>query len=503
MFAMHGTSSLLWNNSASSGGQGMRNIFPQSMVNGIGGGGSSSSTSVGLASAPGAQHQITGASSNAYFSPSSNNFPYGGPGRGQPGSGTASSLSSMFSNVANKDLRPYEAEYAVHSLQTGAASGVLKSSSTADASRFMAVGGNQSTPSSSSVVAIKSQQQQQQQYPQMTGATLDAASQQPQQSLASLNFHDNEFPSLTANRNAAANATSGSRSAASRTGAAGYANLMRQPETGTEFHIQNEDFPALPGSQDTTKQSNLPPATTDSQKDGRFPIERISKRGIQTHSDGSITGIPAGMLNDQFGMVGLVACLRAIESDPTIIPLALGHDLTTLGLNLNAVENLYQNFGGPWADSPCRPQDIDYCVPPEYLTNANIMDKLAPIKLNRYTDDLLFYLFYNFGGEAFQLAAAAELYNRDWRYHKEEKCWITRASGQAVVERTATHERGTYFVFDATHWRKVPKEMTLEYDKLEERPMLPPQQQQSQPQQQQQATPAIVNASGSIVARNA
>uniref|UniRef100_A0A915HXQ9 NOT2/NOT3/NOT5 C-terminal domain-containing protein n=1 Tax=Romanomermis culicivorax TaxID=13658 RepID=A0A915HXQ9_ROMCU len=415
----------------------MRNIFPQSMVNGIGGGGSSSSTSVGLASAPGAQHQLTGASSNAYFSPSSNNFPYGGPGRGQPGSGTASSLSSMFSNVANKDLRPYEGEYAVHSLQTGGQSGVLKSSSTTDASRFMAVGGNQSTPSSSGVTAVKSLQQQQ--YQQMTGTTLETSSQQ-QQSLSSLNFHDNEFPSLTANRSAAANAASGSRSAASRTGAAGY---------------------------------------------------------------GSITGIPAGMLNDQFGMVGLVACLRAIESDPTIIPLALGHDLTTLGLNLNAVErNLYQNFGGPWADSPCRPQDIDYCVPPEYLTNANIMDKLSPIKLNRYTDDLLFYLFYNFGGEAFQLAAAAELYNRDWRYHKEEKCWITRASGQAVVERTAMHERGTYFVFDATHWRKVPKEMTLEYDKLEERPMLPPQQQQSQPQQQQQqATPAIVNTGN--VARNA
>jgi len=190
-----------------------------------------------------------------------------------------------------------------------------------------------------------------------------------------------------------------------------------------------------------------------------------------------VTGIPAGMLNDQFGMVGLLACLRAIETDPSIIPLALGHDLTTLGLNLNAPEkNLYQNFGGPWADTPCRPQDIDFHVPAEYLTNAAISDKLAPVKLNRYTDDLLFYLFYNFGGEVFQLAAAAELYNRDWRYHKEEKCWLTRASGQGLVERTQTYERGTYYIFDATHWRKVPKDMMLEYDKLEERPMLPPQQ---------------------------
>jgi CCR4-NOT transcription complex subunit 2 len=72
-------------------------------------------------------------------------------------------------------------------------------------------------------------------------------------------------------------------------------------------------------------------------------------------------------------------------------------------------KNLHQTFGGPWADQPCRPQDIDCQVPHEYSTNAAIVDTLAPIKLNRYGEDLLFYLFYNFGGEIFQLAAAAEL----------------------------------------------------------------------------------------------
>jgi CCR4-NOT transcription complex subunit 2 len=44
------------------------------------------------------------------------------------------------------------------------------------------------------------------------------------------------------------------------------------------------------------------------------------------------------MLNDQFGMAGLLTFLRAIETDPGIVALALGHDLTTLGLNLNAQE---------------------------------------------------------------------------------------------------------------------------------------------------------------------
>ena len=52
---------------------------------------------------------------------------------------------------------------------------------------------------------------------------------------------------------------------------------------------------------------------------------------------------------------------------------------------------------------------IDYHVPSEYLTNVLIREKLAPIKLNRYQEDLLFYLFYVNGGDVLQLAAAAEL----------------------------------------------------------------------------------------------
>jgi CCR4-NOT transcription complex subunit 2 len=36
-------------------------------------------------------------------------------------------------------------------------------------------------------------------------------------------------------------------------------------------------------------------------------------------------------------------------------------------------------------------------------------EKLAPVKLNRYKDDLLFYMFYTNVGDVLQLAAAAEL----------------------------------------------------------------------------------------------
>jgi hypothetical protein len=96
------------------------------------------------------------------------------------------------------------------------------------------------------------------------------------------------------------------------------------------------------------------------------------RRGIQTSPTGLVTNIPNSMVTDQFGMIGLLTFIRAAETDPNLVSLALGADLTTLGLNLNSEVNLYPTFGGPWADTPCRPQDIDYHVPYEYLTNTTI-----------------------------------------------------------------------------------------------------------------------------------
>lgn len=44
-----------------------------------------------------------------------------------------------------------------------------------------------------------------------------------------------------------------------------------------------------------------------------------------------------------------------------------------------------------------------------YLCVFCLCLQLAPIKLSRYSEDLLFYLYYTNGGDILQLAAAAEL----------------------------------------------------------------------------------------------
>lgn len=41
-------------------------------------------------------------------------------------------------------------------------------------------------------------------------------------------------------------------------------------------------------------------------------------------------------------------------ADPDLTTLALGTDLTTLGLNLNSTESLWKTFASPWADGPSK-----------------------------------------------------------------------------------------------------------------------------------------------------
>lgn len=284
--------------------------------------------------------------------------------------------------------------------------------------------------------------------------------------------------------------------------APGYGQALKHPDgTASEFQIDNEEFPALPG---TSTKSTSEVSEVGAAADRRLPMSVASMalpearavlsydlapgankersvttpigppKGVQKKAmQHSAITVPPGMVQDQFGMMGLLTFIRAAETDPNLVALALGSDLTTLGLNLNSPESLYNTFSSPWADSPCRPQDIDYNVPQEYLIHPVIKDKLAAIQLKRYGEDLLFYLYYNNGGDLLQLLASIELYNRDWRYHKEEKVWITRAPGIEPSVKTPNYEKGTYYFFDMVQWRKTLKELLIEYDRLEEKPQLP------------------------------
>lgn len=70
---------------------------------------------------------------------------------------------------------------------------------------------------------------------------------------------------------------------------------------------------------------------------------------------------------DRFGLLGLLSVIRM--SDPDLTTLALGTDLTTLGLNLNSRENLYKTFASPWADGPIRGEP-EFTLPQCYVQQA-------------------------------------------------------------------------------------------------------------------------------------
>lgn len=63
-------------------------------------------------------------------------------------------------------------------------------------------------------------------------------------------------------------------------------------------------------------------------------------------------------------------------------------------------------------------------------------------------------------------------HKRDWRYHIEEKVWITRMPDQGMYNKNGVLERGSFFYFDPTNWRRMPKDFLVDQSKLDKCPNL-------------------------------
>ncbi|RWW06759.1 hypothetical protein BHE74_00007690 [Ensete ventricosum] len=182
----------------------------------------------------------------------------------------------------------------------------------------------------------------------------------------------------------------------------GVSSIVQQSQ---EFSIQNEDFPALPGSKGSDsfhldflcivlylfiQNSGAPsiglrtlssptPASgvgaayeqliqqyqhPQSQSHFRLQMSDVS----QSYRDQNLKSSPGSQVApDRFGLQGLLSVIRMY--DPDLTSLALGIDLTTLGLNLNSSENLYKTFGSPWSDEPAKGEP-DYCIPTYMLVDG-------------------------------------------------------------------------------------------------------------------------------------
>ncbi|KAI9890300.1 MAG: hypothetical protein M1814_004336 [Vezdaea aestivalis] len=168
---------------------------------------------------------------------------------------------------------------------------------------------------------------------------------------------------------------------------------------------------------------------------------------------------------DKYGLRGLLAMIRHEGSD--IGALAVGQDLTALGLDLNQHEPLYQSFASPFSLPGARPVEPDFQVPECYQV-SNVM----PIqqKVSSFSEDTLFFMFYNTPRDISQEIAANELTNRGWRYHKTHQRWLTKEATTEPVRLSTAEERGVYVYFDPLTWNKNRKEIVLRYDELDHRP---------------------------------
>ncbi|KAG8374864.1 hypothetical protein BUALT_Bualt10G0039900 [Buddleja alternifolia] len=172
---------------------------------------------------------------------------------------------------------------------------------------------------------------------------------------------------------------------------------------------------------------------------------------------------------DQYGMLGLLSIIKMIN--PSLTSLALGIDLTTLGLNLNSPETLHKKFASPWSDEPVRGEP-EFSVPECYY--AKQTPALKQTYFARFRPETLFYIFYSMPKDEAQLFAANELCNRGWFYHKELRLWFMRGKNTEPLVKTSTYERGCYFCFDPNTWQTIRKDnFVLHYEMVEKRPLLP------------------------------
>lgn len=90
---------------------------------------------------------------------------------------------------------------------------------------------------------------------------------------------------------------------------------------------------------------------------------------------------------DPYGLLGLLSVIRM--SDPDLTSLALGLDLTTLGLNLNSSENLHKTFASPWAEEPAKGE-------PEFLIPECYHEKQPPPLSVSCLKPFVFFFIYFF-----------------------------------------------------------------------------------------------------------
>ncbi|KAG0179693.1 hypothetical protein DFQ28_000167 [Apophysomyces sp. BC1034] len=155
-----------------------------------------------------------------------------------------------------------------------------------------------------------------------------------------------------------------------------------------------DEFPALPESKE--KKRDKLATSRKSWSDLQNARDRLLNDPVLQNEDED----EAETLGLRHNLLGLLNMARQADPDKTM--LVLGHDLSTLGLDLNSSNDLYSMFESPWKEAT----EPNYAIPSCYT-----IPDLPPLEntLQNMSTETLFYLFYSCPRDVLQELVAQEL----------------------------------------------------------------------------------------------
>ncbi|KAI2629454.1 hypothetical protein GGS21DRAFT_526290 [Xylaria nigripes] len=234
-------------------------------------------------------------------------------------------------------------------------------------------------------------------------------------------------------------------------------------------HDENRQKP--PGFRDDALPSQSPKDAAHS-AEGRNPLGAIGTNEPQNKNkenedapSPAVRDPLAGMAEiDKWGIKGLRTLMN---NYPDYSACVTGMDPTAFGLDLGSPTMISTQIWSPFNDSPPRPAIPDFRLPDCYKVN-----NVQPLrnKISSFNEETLMWIFYSCPGDYQQQLAAEQLFQRQWRWHKKLKLWLTKDEIMHPRILSAQHEEGYYIVWSTDEWRKERRQLTLHYADLETNP---------------------------------
>ncbi|KAI0914911.1 CobW/HypB/UreG, nucleotide-binding domain-containing protein [Ustulina deusta] len=227
-----------------------------------------------------------------------------------------------------------------------------------------------------------------------------------------------------------------------------------------------------PGFRDDPLPSQSPNDTAQP-SEGRNPLGAIGTNETQSIKNKENEDVQspvardplAGLADiDKWGIKGL----RTLMSHyPDYAACFAGMDPASFGLDLASPAMISTQIWSPFNDAPPRPAIPDFRLPDCYKVN-----NVQPLrnKISSFNEETLMWIFYSCPGDYQQQLAAEQLFQRQWRWHKKLKLWLTKDEIMHPRILSAQHEEGYYIVWSTDEWRKERRQLTLHYADLETNP---------------------------------